>query len=135
MSAYLTNPTKIGILAQAIAAQTHEHGDAAAIAQELAAENLRSVGHRYGEDANGTAQKFMGISAAQYVKLCSDAARDPANAPDGMSHAALLDLVGEYRYQSCECDDWPQTKAAGMLQVLTDAQASIQPEADGIAGI
>ena len=119
MSAYLTSPTKIGILAHAIAMRTQEYGDAATIAQELAAENLRSVGHRYREDANQTAQKFLQISAAQYRQLCRQAANDAANSPTEMSAAALLDISDEYCYQACECNAWPQTKAARMQRVLT----------------
>jgi hypothetical protein len=56
--------------------------------------------------------------AAKYTQLCSNAANDPANSPDSISIAALLDLSDGYRYQSCECDDWPETKAARMLMVL-----------------
>lgn len=132
MSAYLVHPTRIGTLAQAIAARSTQHGDATActapmavtaIAHTLAAENLRSVAYRYGTDANGAANIFLRMSAARYKLNCRVEATNPENDPSGinsLSHAALIDLAGEYRYQSCECGDWPESQAAALLKMLTD---------------
>lgn len=119
MSAYLTSPEKIGTLAQAIAART-DQGDATAIANTLAAENLRSVAWRYRTDANGAARKFMGMSEGNYRRLARIAATCLDHDPAQMSEAALLHIAGEYQYQSCECNDWPETKAARLLAVLTE---------------
>lgn len=119
MSAYLCNPNKIGTLAQAIAAHTTEFGTSTVIAQTLAAENLRSVGCRYGLDAKATAKAFMSTTAIKYTRECRAAALDPMYAPANFSQDALLDIEREYHYQSCECDDWPDTQAAKMLKAIT----------------
>lgn len=124
MSAYLVDPTRIGTLAQAIAARAPRQSNPGEIATLLADENLRSVACRYRTNKTGAAQMFMGISAARYIAQCRANAVSPVNSPDEMSVAALQDFAGEYRYQSCECDDWPETKAAQLLKLITERVAA-----------
>lgn len=123
MSAYLTDPNKIGILALAIAAQTNQFGTAGKVAETLAKENLRSVGQRYRGNANEVAKDFMGISAAKYIHRCRQAVLNPANALELVDRDQLEDIADEYRYQSCECDDWPETTAAQALAHLEPVNA------------
>lgn len=124
MSAYLVDPTCIGTLAQAIAARTQRQSNPGVIATQLAGENLRSVAHRYRTTNSGAATMFMGISAGRYIAQCRANALSDVNNPSEMSAAALQDIAGEYRYQSCECDDWPETKAAQLLKLVTERVAA-----------
>lgn len=118
MSAYLVTPSNIGTLAQAIAEHTADYGDATAVAQTLAKENLRSVAYRYRTSEDGAAHDFMAMSALHYCRDARCAALYAGYHPANFSEDELMDMVGEYRYQSCECDDWPETVAAQALSVV-----------------
>jgi hypothetical protein len=128
MSAYLLTPTEIGTLAYAIADRTALYGDAATVAKKLANENLRSVGYRYAWDATTAVKEFLGLkNATTYRRDC----QHNANGVAQPSAEELRDLAESYEYQSCQCDDWPDTVAAEMIAVLlTDSCSDDLTDAD-----
>ena len=123
MSAYLTDPDKIHALAYY--ADQHEcckYGEfygleqtasATGIAQVLARENIRSVRARYDSAApysdSDDCQYFDGWSYGDYINECA------YNSARAVSPTDIVELVKEYRYQSCETDDFTRSLAYCVL--------------------
>lgn len=131
MSAYICNPEHFGILA-AYAALTkcaiYEWRDhsrdpirtAQSVAKGLARENIRSVAHRYPEDADGNRPgpclKDADIEEAAAIY----AAHFMANPPQ-LTSIQVLKLSTSLDYQSCETDDWKDTLAWRQLDWINGA--------------
>lgn len=112
MSAYVVHPYHINALVSWAGLQAIQFryrwrgawlpvaGDEQRIAEVLWRENVRSVNHLYREDepADGFFFRFVAPalhSPVQIIKACHCLA-----------------------YQSCECDDWPETEARAILDAI-----------------
>lgn len=124
MSAYICDPSHIGILA---AYAAHERcvirefevmGEPVLIAQtvarNLARENIRSVAHRYPNDTDGNRPgpclKDAEIEEAAAIYAAHFLAR-----PQRLPAVQILKLVNCLMYQSCETPDWDDTVACKQL--------------------
>jgi hypothetical protein len=119
MSAYLCSATHIAIVALAIAARTTDYSDAKQIAAELARENRRSIDYRYPRDAAKHTPTERAEMDADFVAECQLEVGLLAVKFAAVPKPRLIGLAHCLAYQSCECNDWPDTAACKMLAVLT----------------
>lgn len=132
MSAFICNPSHLGILA---AAAVHyrcpisEYANnepvliAQGVARELARENIRSVAHRYPQDVSGgrpgpclhdnEIEEAAAFYAAHYVVHIGNVTK--------LKAVELLSLISCLEYQSCETDDWTKSLACRQLEWLKGA--------------
>jgi hypothetical protein len=128
MSAYICDPSHIGILAafavsERCAIREFEvMGEpvlvAQAVARSLAKENIRSVAHRYPDDTDGNRPGPCLKDAEIEEAAAIYAAYFLAN-PQHLPPVQILKLVHCLDYQSCETDDWRQTSAFKQLEWIT----------------
>lgn len=132
MSAFICNPSHLGILA---AATVHcrcpisEYANnepiliAQGVARELARENIRSVAARYPRDVSGSRpgpclgdaeiEEAAALYAAHYVVHIGHVTK--------LKAVELLSLISCLEYQSCETDDYGKSLACRQLEWLRGA--------------
>lgn len=112
MSAFVVSTTHIDALLTCAYRHVYANGehydlrrveDATTIGRILLAENIRSVTHRYPQDAHPDPTTYHFTLYPHYP----------------MSSVAALKLVDCLAYQSNESDDWEQTEAHKILNQLT----------------
>ena len=140
MSAYIENPSHIGILAAYAAINDCAIYEwrmstniltAQNVAKGLALENIRSVAHRYPNDEDGQ-RPGPCLKDADIVEACQIYAGHFAKrlggvivmAEDVLEPIQVIKLVRSLDYQSCETDDWPMTLAHRQLQWITGTAIS-----------
>jgi hypothetical protein len=131
MSAYLCNPTHIGILAQRIAFKTTTWGNAPTVAAKLATENLKSVAYRYSKSEDQAAQEFISMPSQAYIDQC----KVEADNPDHLTRVPVTRLIGMVNcseYQSCEHPEWATSEARDMMIFLLKAAINSHLDAKGI---
>src|ERR1035437_5004956 len=102
MSAYIVGKENIDIIVTALQPLTQEVGNE--IGRKLWVENLRSVAWRSGPS------DFMDIRVKEYE--WSERERSPQQ---------VMQVVGTYRYQSCEHAGWPTSPACLMVAALEES--------------
>ncbi|WP_010323634.1 hypothetical protein [Marinobacterium stanieri] len=100
MSAYICNDSVFSTLGAFAALVLGT--DAQSTADTLKAENVRSVNFRYSENEPAAAVSLATVEAE----------------PD---RGRLLSLLDEYEYQACECEDYRDSVAAGVVAALRSA--------------
>lgn len=120
MSAFVVSKNHVAALAHyAINKQIWFDGRSArredfkTIYQTLAAENVRSVCHRYAGD-----------KAENYASFVSGRGVKPHVIVDPVQIIKLADCLD---YQSCETDDWKETEAYRLLEKIRNAAISNLP--------
>ena len=113
MSAWLCSDFHISVLAyfHANDMYTSKGVNVKEVGKTLFDENLRSVNHRYPQDAKGRQPKFRLHTDAEMAA----AAADPV---------VILKLVNCLDYQSCETDDYKKTPAYKLLESIKSAAIS-----------
>ncbi len=125
MSAYLMNPSEIGTLAAyATQDKSTQFGacynkgldELSDVAECLALANIESVEDRY----KGTegAEKFMGISNAEFISQCLHSAIGANLTPYNPGQIARL--AATYDYQASEPDGWYDSRAFKVLTVIRE---------------
>lgn len=122
MSAFLVDPTTIGILA----AYAEKHNllgyapchtitayDAVTAAQTLAKCNIESVEHRY--PGSNAAQDYMGITRNDYIAFCVQESGKPLPKLSIVQIAKHCDCLD---YQSCEIDSWYDSDGYKILTAI-----------------
>lgn len=124
MSAYVCDPSHIGLLAAYAAANDcslQQWRDAnpvitaQTVARELMAENIRSVAFRYPNDKDGE-RPGRQLKDATLVELAQHYAAYYLKNTFDVTSVAILSLVSCLDYQSCETDDWRETTACRQLE-------------------
>lgn len=120
MSAYLVEPDHIGVIAQ-FAAQNEcgkwgdHYNDQLLTAEQfsdcLAKANIKSIKTRYPDDDSSKLEDKI------YLGLCRDSAKKSHGHIDLLAMAALVKCL---EYQSCEPDDWYQSKAFKVLTSIRE---------------
>ena len=134
MSAYLTDPSNIGIIANIKKARLNELTlqDVAYHATFLAQENIESVEARYPK--HGPCGGFYS-SAEDYIQDCVDEATFRFMATkEGSSEIVLIesfelyDIIGSYQYQSCEHEGWWTSLAKTYTEALQSSVSRAMAE-------
>jgi hypothetical protein len=89
-------------------------GDYESIYKTLAAENVRSVCHRYAAD-----------KAENYADFLKPQGKFVVDNP-----VSIIKLAQCLDYQSCETDDWKDTQACGILKSIINAAINALPGYD-----
>jgi hypothetical protein len=123
MSAWICNKSHIACIAQ-FAENTdaipRDYADVVELANDLIRENARSIVSRYGEDANmGVVKPFK--DATEVLQFARE---------DKMSALQIIKSVHCLDYQSCESDDWNETKACKALKYIEGRAVSALPGYD-----
>ena len=143
MSAFIVNPSHIGILAAYAATNdcaiyewrmSDNILTAQNVAKGLALENIRSVAHRYPNVKDGQ-RPGPGLKDADIVEACQIYAGHFAKrlggvvvmAEDVLEPIQVIKLVRSLDYQSCETDDWEMTLAAHQLRWISGEAISCLP--------
>ena len=134
MSAYICNPEVIATIAAFAAdkgqleyGNTYRYTDlksAGSVAIALAKENIRSIGYRYPDTKGKEAHKFMPSFKDNDAYLAECAALAEAKPHRNVMLSRLFELVREYDYQACECDNWYKTKAWNICAQVNKAIAA-----------
>jgi hypothetical protein len=123
MSAFVCSKNHVSALAHYAATKQVWTGTGSAKPEDfksiytiLAAENVRSVCHRYQDDR---AENYLGFVSGRGVK--------PHVVVDPVTIIKLADCLD---YQSCETDDWKETTAYRILQGIRSAAIRSLPGYD-----
>ena len=122
MSAFVMNPEEIGLIAAyATVNKVKRPNDpepevlAAALAEGLAKENIKSVAYRYPDDADGE-RPGPCLFDAQIIKASQLYAvhfiKDPVGLQGLANDFQVLAVIKSYNHQSCEHEEWEGSKAA-----------------------
>ena len=134
MSAYLTDPSNIGIIANIKKARLNEMTlqDVAYQATFLAQENINSVENRYPN--HGPCGGFYS-SAEGYIQDCVDeatfrfiATKEGSSEIVPIESFELYDIIGSYQYQSCEHEGWYTSLAMRYTESLKVAVSRAMAE-------
>jgi hypothetical protein len=114
MSAYIVDRSSIlGLVKGAISLRTIEPEFATSTAKMLWGENIESVLCRYPQDTLETAPGPLGETyEIKESEILSAEAPTPKR---------LLELIGEFNYQSCEHPGWKTSRAFSLIEALRDA--------------
>lgn len=128
MSAYICDPSHIGILAafavteRCAIREFEAMGEPVLIAQtvarNLARENIRSVATRYPNDTDGN-RPGPCLKDAEIEEAAAIYAAYFLAHPQHLPPVQILKLVNCLDYQSCETEDWRQTSACKQLEWIT----------------
>jgi len=134
MSAYLTDPSDIGIIANIKKARLNEmtEQDVAYQATFLAQENINSVENRYPN--HGPCGGFHD-SAEDYIRECVEeatfrftATKEGSREIVPIENFELYDIIGSYQYQSCEHEGWYTSLAMRYTESLKVAVSRAMAE-------
>ena len=119
MSAFLCNPTHIGILSAFVAVESGE--DASKIAQILATENLKSIDFRYPDMPRMAAEEFLGMTNQEYINACVNLSERLEVDIRKIPPQRIWGMAQCLEYQCCEHPGYRRSRAA---RILKDALVS-----------
>lgn len=133
MSAYVSSPESFGLLAAyailnkcgvsdwCFSRKSHDIDDVQRIAKGLARENIRSVAHLYPNDADGSRPGPCLLDAEIEEAAAIYAAHFLTNTHlvRKVTPIQIIKVAQCVNYQSCETEDWKDTKAYCQLDWIT----------------
>lgn len=117
---YWWNPALNGLTSMSTPTDKAGEKRVTSLGQMLFDENIRSIKHRYGEDAFEEEIAELKENPFEFKMLLQDGVhvigQNMALAPVDLDPKKLWEYLTEYEYQSCESRDWEVTEACFFIR-------------------